>query len=980
MNSLIQQSINMRERALLNAFNDQTTYGGGVPNSSDIEDYVNSRTEGMDPNSAEYAYYQNMLENAKRQERARQAQSATTAFNATMGDNFDDFIDQISSLLSGDISETERQEFQALLAQKTAEYVDIVAGQYENGSVTYDELLQKTDKAIGMLTGTPQENAIVLRADSIMKREAQSMDTGMLSGDDYRLRVQAAFRGIDPTSPTWFDLNNKLFTTIWNREIDNQYGKVMAAQDKPTGTQIKKTQAYLEWARGKLNDLRASGITGGELFDAIRNNIREYANNLSSLRIKAGHELYNARLANTQASQKTLDLFANQAAVYISTEASKDLMSMEGGVTMSNLLSVDPFAMVRYFDLNPAAQAEFDTVLSEYRDNSNGLMATAKSIGVSTSEAAGFRTYGTEVARRTGQDTTLEDYEDAFEVKQRLISEAQGDDFAINIINNDWRKFLQGNATGTFGKGIAPTSSSLFAGLVGNEAALYEYGVRGAQFDGVGTTFVDFIIPRMAEEGDDRSNSQIEAEYAAKTAQNSQLLLDGKAVRYIDSAGRGSTIGLRQADQGVGEYIFAEPNKYGKVLPTIRQGIRVVGTNRGSEVAGATWGFYYPDTGVWVEASTGNKFTKPPIQMRNGGAPEYDDNGNPVRVTFDIDPGMLGPDGVSLAKNTDGSTISVASAAKYKAVAPVAVSEAVAVLGRNAWMTGGPGSIIGKQTLDAITYSMDEKQKAEVEAEVAINNERLSRFDVGYGESRLTKETRPTDVTTTFDKFLGSGATENGQPKYASIIVPGAKPGTWVFKRVNYADAYDQVAPGVFVRKESATAIGDPKTGAIADESKQFFPKTIDVSGMVNTPAIKPYVDSGVVKVPQASGADASVGIQNYFFRNSSMPSANNQDIVASRAGTSSSAPQIQMYSNLMSAQPIIDFRASERASLGTLGVSSGAPTISMPSVPRLGLPSLSGVAGDSSRERSSVIGGMQTPTIRMPSISSPTPGSIGGR
>lgn len=988
ISGLVQQSISMNERALINAFNDQTMFQGGVPNSGDIESYVNSRVEGLDPNSAEYAYYMNMLETAKRQERGRQAQSAATSFNVSMGDNFNDFYDQISGLLQdGDLSESERQEFESLLTQKTAEYVDIVSGQYKNGAVTYEELLSKTDAAIGLLEGTVQENAIVLRADTIMNREAQSLDNGSISMDEFKTRSQAAFRGLDPESPVSWDLNNKLFTTIWNREIDGQYGKVLAAQDKSTGTKIKRTEAYLEWARGKLADLAASGITGGELYDSIRNNIRDYANTLSGLRVQAGNELYNARLKNTKASQGVLDIYAQQAATYLPTKVSQDLLKMEGGVTLVNLLSVDPFAMVRYFDLNPAAQADFDSALAEYRDNANGLVATARSIGSDMGESLALKQVGTEAARRTAQDTTIEDYEDAFDTKQRLIAEAQGDDFAINIINNEWRKFLQGDVTNTFGKGISPRANAAFSGFISNEAALYQYGVDGIEFDGIGPTFLDIIIPPKGSDEDPRTNSQIEASEAARTSQNSNLLLQGKAVRYIDAAGRGSTIGLRQADQGNGEYIFAEPNKYGKVMPTIRQGIRVVGTNRGSEVAGATWGFYYPDTGVWVEASTGNKFTKPPIQMRNGGAPEYDENGNPVRVTFDIDPKMIGSDGVSLGKDTNGVTFSVSSAAKYKAVEPVQVSEAVAVIGKNVWMTGGPGSIINKQTLDAITYSLDEKQKAEVEAEVAINNERLSRFDVGYGESRLTKESRPSDVTTAFDKFLGSGAVENGQPKYASIIAPGAKPGTWVFKRVNYTDAYDQVSPGVFVRKESATAIGDPKTGAAADESKQVFPKVIDVSGMVDTPAIKPYVDSGVVKVPQTSGSDASGAIQNYFFRNTAVPSINNKDIVASRGGGTgggaSSVPQIQTYTSLMSTQPIVDFRISERASLGTVGTpASGAvipPTISMPSIPRLGTPALSGAAGDSSRERAATLGRIQTPTISMPSISTPGTAIRGG-
>jgi len=912
INSLVRQSESMNERALLNAFQDQTEYGGSVPQGSDIEEYVASKLQGLDPNSAEYSYYVNLRENALRADRGRQVQSVTTAFNATMGDNFGEFYDEISALLrSGDLSDEEQSEYQALLASKTSEYVSLVAGQYENGSVTYEELLSKTDGAIGLLEGTPQENAIVLRANSIMKREAQSLNSGMLSGDEYRSRVTSAFGGIDPDSPTAFDLKNNLFTTIWNREIDAKYNRVNNAADKPTGVQIKRTQEYLEWAKGKLADLTAAGITGGELYDTIKGNIGSYNNTLSDLKVQAGNELYTAREANTNASRKVLDAFAAQAAVYVTGAAAASLRTLTGGVTLNDLIAADPFAMVRYFDINPSAQADFDDALTEYRDNAKGLVATARAIGTSTGAAMALRDDATEVARYTGQDTTLEDYEDAFDKKLALIGKANGDDSVIESINNDWLRFLKGQNTGSFGKGIAAPTGGLFAGIIGNEIAVYEVGSAGGEIGAIGATFLDYILPKQAtEDGDTRTNSQIESENAAKTTQMSTLLKEGKAVRFIDASGRGSTIGIRQADQGSGEFMFAERNANGNVRATIRQGVPVVGTYRGSEIKNATWGFYYPDTKVWVEAATGKTFTKPPIQMRNGGSPEFDENGNPTRVTFDIKEDALAADGISLA---EGVGRGVVSAAQYQNAAPVEVSQSVAIVGQDAWRTGDARSVINKNTLDAITYSYNDEQKAAIEKDVAIYNERAGRFDVGYGESRLTKEQAPVNVPSAFDQFLGGGAVENGKPKFASIIAQGATPGSWVFRRINYTDAYEQVSPGVFVRKDSATAIGNPKTGDAAPESQQFFPKTIDVSKLTETPSIKPYVDSGFVKTPKSSGGDTSTATQNYFFRNSNVSSINNRDIAESRART---AAPIQASTNLMSAQPIIDFRASERASL----------------------------------------------------------------
>lgn len=980
INSLVRQSEAMNERALLNAFQDQTEYNGSVPQGQDIEAYVAAKLQGLDPNSSEYAYYINLRDNALRADRGRQAQNVTTEFNSSMGDNFGDFYDQISSLLqNGDLSEQERADYQALLASKTAEYVGIVSDQYKNGSVTYEELLAKTDVAIGLLEGTPQENALVLRANAIMTREGASLDSGMITGEEYRSRVTASFGAIDPASPTAFDLKNTMFTTIWNREIDGQYGKVLAAQDKPTGTQIRKTENYLDWARSKLADLKAAGITGGELFDTIRNNIRSYANNLSQLRIQAGNELYAARETNTKASRKVLDAFAAQAAVYVTGAAASSLRDLTGGVTLNDLLAADPFAMVRYFDINPSAQADFDAALTEYRDNAKGLVATAKAIGASPSDAMALRNDATEVARYTGQDTTLEDYEDAFDKKLALIGKANGDDSVIESINNDWLRFLNGQDTGSFGKGIAATSSSLFSGLISNERAVYEVGGAGASIGAIGATFLDYILPKQAADGDTRTNSQIESENAAKTTQMSALLKEGKAVRFINASGVGSTIGIRQADQGVGEFMFAERNANGNVRATIRQGVRVVGTVRGSEIKNATWGFYYPDTKMWVEASTGKTFTKPPIQMLNGGAPEYDENGNPTRVTFELNPAYV-TDGVTLNANT-----ALTTAAKYipkditdpktgtvisKGV--IEVDAGIAIVGQDAWRTADARSVINKATLDAITYSFTEEQKANIENQVALYNERAGRFDVGYGESRLTPETAPVDtfkaVTDSFDKFLGSGATINGQPRTTTLITRSATDGKSYYTRIAFADAYTQTSPGVFVRKDSATAV-DALYGKPVDESKQFFPKTIDVSNLINTPALKPYVDSGLIKTPQAGGSDPSTVIQNYFFRNSTVSSVVNKDITSVR--TTPLTP-IKPQSDLLVSQPIIDFRAGERASLGTTTPVSLLAPIVAPKAPTIGLGSkaLLGVAGDSLAERrTQLLSGTSPITVKAPTV-----------
>lgn len=964
ISGLVQQSISMNERALFNAFQDQTEYGGAVPTGTDIEAYVDSRLQGLDPNSAEYSYYVNMRESALRQERARNVQAATSSFNASMGDNFEDFYDEISSLLSsGELSDEERAEFQAVLTSKTAEYVEIVGGQYKNGAVTYEELLSKTDAAIGLLEGTVQENALVYRADTIMDREATSLSSGMLSGSEYKSRVEAAFRGIDPESATAFDLKNKMFTTIWNAEVDVEYNKVNAAKDKSTGKQIKKTENYIEWAKSKLAEMEAAGITGGELYNSIKGNIISYNNTLSGLKVKAGNELYQSRLANANDSRSVLDQFAAQAAVYVTGAAASSLRDQTGGVTLNSLLAADPFAMVRYFDINPSAQADFDAALNEYRDNSKGLVATAKAIGADPGEAMGLRNDSVELARYTNQDTTLEDYEDAFDKKIELIGKANGDDSVIENINAEWLNFLKGNTTASFGKGIASTKSSAIAGLISNEQAVYEVGGAGGSIDAIGSTLIDYILPKQSADGDDRTNSQIESEEAAKTTQMSALLKTGKAVRFVDSNGIGTTIGIRQADQAKGEYTFAELNANGKMTPVIRQGIPVKGTLNGSEIGGADWGFYYPDTRVWVGAD-GKTYTAPPIKMLNGGAPEYDDTGNPVRITFALDPstkivnGKIIKGGAVVPRERNKDVVEVDQA--------LAITNAINNDKTGSYRNAGPKSLITKPILDAITYSFDDpEEKKKIEDQVAIYNERVGRFDVGYGESRLTRESSVVggaDVyeskISDFKKFIGEGSTDGQDPMVQTIITKGSD-GKTRYTRVAYSDAYTQTSPGVFVRKDSATTV-DALFGKPLNESKQFFPKTINVSSMLDLPDVKPYVAK---KAPSAQ--NTAQLIQDQFFRNAPIPSSDSylSRVASANAPTTYTPTMTQPKANLFNAQPIIDFRASERASISTPIATFGGIDIKTPPIMGVGSPSLKGVSGDSTKERIGTFMGMTPPT-----------------
>jgi len=848
ISNLIQNSIQRNESALLNAFNDQTMYGGAVPNAGDIEAYVNSRTQGLDPNSAEYAYYQNMLENAQRAERSRTANSASAAFNSSSGDSYEDFYSTVSGLLKEDLSPEERQEFEALLSEKSEDFVDIVGKMYEAGSVTFDELLSKTDIALGRLSGSTLENAIVGRADKIITREGTSYTNGQVTKEGYKAAVDVALRGLDVGSPTTFDLKVKYRTLVWNAEENNQYRKIINSQRKGTGAEIKSTKAYIDWAREALAGLEADGLGQSELANkTIRNTIAEYRNNLSELRERAGNEAYAARKTEALNAETQLNEFASLAATYVTGANMKDLRMQTGGtITIDQVLGADPFALVRYFDLFPEEQARFDAVYADYKDAANSLRETAKAIGAGTGgEVATIRNKMKLIGEYAGQDTAIEDYEDAYDIKARRIEEANGDDSVIQRINKEWLSFLNGQSTTMFGKGIAVTSNPQIGGLIQNERDIYRAGVEGVSVQGYGNTMLDYTLPQ-AEEG--RTNTEVEAEEAAKTRSNSEGIASGRSVRFIDANGVGSTIPNREVSRLSGEFMFLEKNADGANVPTIRQGIPVVGTFQAKEIV--TWGYHFPDKGIWVDG-TGKTYTKPPFKTTNGGFPETDADGNPIRVTFQLttdDADQVKSRGVNQFAQYPGEEIEVST---VKAALPPV----------SAGFSGAGFNIKG---VDAIRNSLTPEEQQEFDTKVAEIKAQSAEFNAFRAGERNLGFDRQANIDTSaavdvFDRFVGGSSTIDGSPRRAEILALGPN-GQAKWRYMNYADAYIEKSPGVFVRKPEATEVST--FGKPLDEKSQYFPAVIDVSKAVDNPKVSPFV-----KAPKATTTGTAVS-QDFFFRN----------------------------------------------------------------------------------------------------------------
>ena len=91
------------------------------------------------------------------------------------------------------------------------------------------------------------------------------------------------------------------------------------------------------------------------------------------------------------------------------------------------------------------------------------------------------------------------------------------------------------------------------------------------------------------------------------------------------------------------------------------------------------------------------------------------------------------------------------------------------------------------------------------------------------------------------------------------LVIRGNQP-EW--RSIQYRDAYQEVEPGLFVRKVEATGVSS--FGKKLDEESQTFPEKIDVRNVQNNPIVKPSV--GSIVTPKEGRKSASPSV-DYFFR-----------------------------------------------------------------------------------------------------------------
>jgi hypothetical protein len=952
-------------------------FGGSVPTALDIEDYVNSRTAGLDPNSSEFAYYQNMLENAKRQERQRTVSAASTAFNASGGESYDEFYSQISGLLSsGDLSAEERVEFEALLTQKTRDYVGIVASEYTAGITSFEELISRTDVAIGRLTGQNQENALLDRAGSIVSRETASLESGAIDVAMFRSMADVAMRGITKGSPAAFDIGVGIQAAIWNKEIDKYNVALAKAKNKGYTAKINSNKNWIEWAKTQLQQLEDAGLGESNFADQIKVDIESKRGDLKAAQVAAYNAGYTNRVEEIQSIEASINEMMRNVPLVIGGETKVFSIDQIYGTSVTDSIGT-AVQLIRYLDVNPELRDQYDSLMEAYRGASADLYNYASSNGAA-SEAKFYKDKSKQLRNMTGLDTAMEDYEDAYDVRLDLVAKANGNDASLKIINDEWLKFLSGNNTRYFGKGMAAPKDGFTQQLVANEKAIYSGTADGVPATGYGATMAGYYNRDVKlPEGYTGTFEDLEAQNVIDTAKNAKGLVDGTMIVGPGPDGFQATIPTRPADQSRGEFMFITKDDNGVPRATIVQGIPVEGVARGQTTR--VWGFYYPDQGIWVDNDSGETYTVPPFSGANGNKIEIGPDGQ-QRIRVDQDESVLN-DPETLwtpinGKATDGQGKEVGSKT-------IEYTDAI-LLGSQMTVSSGfrPGGIGSSGALKAVIDTLPEDKANKFKESLTLYQQGQELYNQFRAGERNMDSQSVSDAVTTFDTFLGQNSNFQGkQYKKEVLVIRNGRP-EW--RAIPYRDAYIEQEPGLFVRKKEATEVSS--FGKPIDESGQSFPGVIDVRKSINDPKIKPYLGSTFLDKKDVKPADSSM---NYFFRKVGFTGyagdTRSEALGASRAAmaTGGTAPRVSTTPSLPGYANPNQISVSTGRDFAT-PLTLAIPRFTAPTMPTVAAAQKAGLGvseGDTQAELLGQLRALNVPGFSMPNVggTAKTP-SLGGQ
>ena len=602
--SLVQQQLAMEEQMLFKAFYEGVPFGGSIPNYSDLVNFVQERLGGGEASDAQVAYYDALLKQAEQFKIQETYKGLKESFYSTNGANYE----EVADFLQG-----EGSDFGSDLYEITKDYITgYLVQDLQKDSITREEFLSKANKATTYFVDNP------------------------FVYDDVKYSVY----------DTLFAYDSNEQSDLLQRVNPNKPKKVLAAN-----------QQLLEFYRGWRATLNANGIAG-DLLDTVQNNLSQtkfaIQKQKQDIANAAAAALLAGRKNSYEASQATLDEYARQIAPSLGIDSSDPNFSFRDipPVTMAAAL----------MELPPAAQDQVRGAINDLNNKSVAYAQTLRAQG-DIAEAKNVRAVATQTKLLSGEDISFERYVAASEQKDALMAIADGMPADEIYVTQEWVKFLKGENSSLFGAGITPGSDLAGQEVKRNvlaEAAAFEAVLNGQRPSMVPKTWVDDY--QAAERGQIGTSNSIKdfngTEYVGDNKYTAAELSDLETTIKFDkriSAGemvlektvnpdgttRTSYIEAGPPAPASGLLYRIEQTATGKNVTVAYRGTPIYGASAGNVDKNQKWGYVYNTKGgdLYVDAKTGTVYKQPPIdvsKLRVSGALAA--NGENALITSDIVP------------------------------------------------------------------------------------------------------------------------------------------------------------------------------------------------------------------------------------------------------------------------------------------------------------------------------------------------------
>jgi hypothetical protein len=604
--SLVQQQLAAEEQMLFKAFYEGTSFGGSVPSYSDLVSFVNERIGQGSSSDSQMAYYETLLNQAKKFEVGNTFKDLESSFYGTQGQNYDEMV----SFLKG-----EGSEYGSQLYKFTKDYV-----------TTY--------------------LADDLAGDRIDEAEFMS-------------RSQNALNAFVDNAALYDDVKYDVYSELYEYQLGEQkdiLARINPSKDKQV---IKANEGLLEFYRGWETKLNENGIAG-DFLDTVKNNIAT-----TNFKVKeqkrvaadnAATALLSSRKSAYENAQITLDGFAKEIAGSIGIDSSAEGFGFNDipAVTLASVLD----------DFSPSVQSQIRMALNDLQKNASAYSQTLQSQG-NRAEALQIRDVSTAAKLASGQDVSFERYVKQSELKDALMAAADGYPSDELAVTRDWVGFLRGQTTASFGGGLQPgtdRSGQEVRTNIENEASAFEAALQGKSLGIIPKLWLDdFQSAQLSQSGLSNSAKDFygqefsgDNKFTAAELSNIKISIDlekkiasGQTVIQRTKNANG-TYDTNYIDAGVpapggGRLYKMEQTAGGKVVTVAYDGVPIYGAIAGNPDLRQPWGYKFETSGgdLYSDAKSGVVYTQPPIdvnKIRQSGA-------SAILITSDIvepEPGANG--------------------------------------------------------------------------------------------------------------------------------------------------------------------------------------------------------------------------------------------------------------------------------------------------------------------------------------------------